>query len=205
MNVNIIDKAKFISGHITGNSIADLGSEDTNWEENLHKHIEKFVKRIILRVDKYGNPHIIADFNKRFKLKNKADTILAIEVIEHLENPLQFLKNCRDSIKKGGKIIITTPNASGIPEMISSCTMEKIDMIEKKLYEISNNYRKPYPHRHFYSWNKHNFYALISLAGLKVEKFEYISFYWSKNIFFKFISNQITFLKPEMFIVLRKK
>jgi 2-polyprenyl-3-methyl-5-hydroxy-6-metoxy-1,4-benzoquinol methylase len=47
---------------------------------------------------------ITMDLGKRF------DTIVAGEIIEHLENPGQFLRNMRKHLKDDGVIIISTPN-----------------------------------------------------------------------------------------------
>jgi len=38
------------------------------------------------------------------------DEVFAGHVIEHLENPLQFLKKCRRVLRRGGMITIVTPN-----------------------------------------------------------------------------------------------
>lgn len=42
--------------------------------------------------------------------KVKADNITAGEIIEHLDNPVKFLRNCYEKLDKGGRLIITTPN-----------------------------------------------------------------------------------------------
>ncbi len=56
------------------------------------------------------------DLNYDFaKLINRHfDLIVAIEVIEHLYSPVQFLKNVRLLLKEKGYIIITTPNLDSI-------------------------------------------------------------------------------------------
>ena len=36
--------------------------------------------------------------------------ILAIEIIEHIENPQQFLRECNSLLINGGYLILTTPN-----------------------------------------------------------------------------------------------
>jgi ubiquinone/menaquinone biosynthesis C-methylase UbiE len=41
---------------------------------------------------------------------NYFDTILAGEIIEHVEQPLQFLRNCRRLLKSGGLLVLSTPN-----------------------------------------------------------------------------------------------
>ena len=38
------------------------------------------------------------------------DTIIAGELIEHLENPSSFLRGCLSILKNSGKLLITTPN-----------------------------------------------------------------------------------------------
>ncbi len=38
------------------------------------------------------------------------DAVVAVEVIEHLENPLSFLRICQQFTRPGGTIILSTPN-----------------------------------------------------------------------------------------------
>ena len=40
------------------------------------------------------------------------EAIAAIEVIEHLENPREFLRQCREIIPPGGFMFVTTPNVT---------------------------------------------------------------------------------------------
>ena len=48
--------------------------------------------------------------NKKFRLKkNFFDTILYLDVIEHIENDLIEVKNAYKSLRKGGKLIINVP------------------------------------------------------------------------------------------------
>ncbi len=46
-----------------------------------------------------------------FDLERSFDTIVAGELIEHLENPGLFLDTCRRHIKPGGRLVLTTPYA----------------------------------------------------------------------------------------------
>jgi SAM-dependent methyltransferase len=39
-------------------------------------------------------------------------TIAAVEIIEHLENPRAFLRECREIVPPGGHLLVTTPNVT---------------------------------------------------------------------------------------------
>jgi len=54
--------------------------------------------------------YIRADLNFPLPIKGKFDTIIALEIIEHLYNVNTFLNECYRLLKKGGKLIISTPN-----------------------------------------------------------------------------------------------
>jgi|TARA_B110000879_G_scaffold211061_1_gene302663 2-polyprenyl-3-methyl-5-hydroxy-6-metoxy-1,4-benzoquinol methylase len=38
------------------------------------------------------------------------DVIISIEVIEHVNNPIEYLKKCNEILRKGGNLYLTTPN-----------------------------------------------------------------------------------------------
>jgi SAM-dependent methyltransferase len=59
-----------------------------------------------------NSPDIIVDLNKKnFPLKNNSvDIIIAGEFIEHLLNPLKFIRECYRILKKGGFMVLPTPN-----------------------------------------------------------------------------------------------
>lgn len=60
------------------------------------------------------------NFNEDFKVPgNKFDVVLAVEVIEHLENPRHFIRELKKVTKKGGKIIISTPNPYSLLSILS--------------------------------------------------------------------------------------
>ena len=56
-------------------------------------------------------PFYPADLSKGIPLPDESfDCIVSIEVIEHIENHTQFMKELMRVAKKGGTIIVTTPN-----------------------------------------------------------------------------------------------
>ena len=61
------------------------------------------------------------DLNSKFadRFQTEAfDGILAIEIIEHLENSLAFLRQCNSILKTDGYLLITTPNILGSESLV---------------------------------------------------------------------------------------
>ncbi len=60
-----------------------------------------------------NNAHFeVADLTK-FREKEKYDLILCVDVMEHIEEDVQVLKNYCQSLKKGGMLLISTPSDQG--------------------------------------------------------------------------------------------
>lgn len=50
------------------------------------------------------------DLNADFDFQEKYDVVLAVEIIEHLENPFHFIRQLQRHLKPDGFIVLTTPN-----------------------------------------------------------------------------------------------
>lgn len=46
------------------------------------------------------------------------DTVVAGEFIEHLEDPLGFLRRVREVLAPGGRLVLSTPNPTGLPVLL---------------------------------------------------------------------------------------
>jgi len=53
------------------------------------------------------------------------DVIVAAELLEHLEEPVSFLRQCRSILKDGGLLVLSTPNPNSPIERILTLTMSR--------------------------------------------------------------------------------
>ncbi len=58
------------------------------------------------------------DLNGNFNFNKKYNLIIAVEIIEHLENPSHFIRKMKDHLKPNGIIILTTPNVNSFFDRI---------------------------------------------------------------------------------------
>ena len=62
----------------------------------------------------YSDVNIINEIYLNSKNKNYYDVIMFYHVIEHLENPIEYLEKIYGSLKKNGILIIGTPNCNSL-------------------------------------------------------------------------------------------
>lgn len=62
---------------------------------------------------------IEGDLNEQIMLKGAFDLVLAVEVIEHLENPRATARQLFDLLEPGGYCIVTTPNQESIRSLLA--------------------------------------------------------------------------------------
>ena len=62
-----------------------------------------------------------ADLNGRFEeaVDGPADLVVAMEIVEHLENPRAFLRSCFACLRPGGTLFLTTPNIDSTYSAVS--------------------------------------------------------------------------------------
>jgi len=156
--------------------ILDLSSADFTVGGNLHKALKERItnknyKLIGVDIVKNENVDITANLNKKFPFPDDyADNIVAGDILEHMENPFYFLQECKRVLKKGGNLLIITPN------MMSLAYFLKPDF---------SQYREADPH--LYSWNIPILKTLIEKSDLKINQIFYFNAHWGRNLFKRFL------------------
>ena len=98
------------------------------------------------------------------------DVITALDVIEHLLNPFEFLKSCEKLMTKNGRIIISTPNIHSL--------RSKIAFFLKGRYTgfFGRNFNSGHPiyDQHIWPANKHIIQYYSKLNNLEIESKCYV-------------------------------
>jgi SAM-dependent methyltransferase len=61
------------------------------------------------------------------------DLVAAVEIIEHLESPIAFLRNVRSLLKPGGAALVTTPNMDSAPARVRFLLSGKLHMMDERV------------------------------------------------------------------------
>lgn len=75
-----------------------------------------------------------------------ADVVILLEVVEHLNNPWQGLKNIAATIKPGGFLILTTPNPGWSDSRLSLLRKGVLTMFTQKDLDVNHHVFTPWRH-----------------------------------------------------------
>jgi 2-polyprenyl-3-methyl-5-hydroxy-6-metoxy-1,4-benzoquinol methylase len=75
------------------------------------------------------------DLNKDFSDLGRFDCVVAIEIVEHLENHFHFIRNIENILADGGMVYMTTPNVESSLSRVKFFLNGNLDFFNKK--EIS--------------------------------------------------------------------
>ena len=105
-----------------GNSLLDVGAGQCKFKDNC-KHL-KYISQDLCKYDgidegkwDYNNIDIKSDITK-IPLKSKSiDAVLCTDVFEHIPDAVKAVKEITRLLKKGGKLIISTPFSCNIHQL----------------------------------------------------------------------------------------
>jgi len=170
-------------------TLLDLGARD----QFLKKFISNDIK--YTGVDRFqnDNDNLIIDLDNDFhKIKEKYDVITALDVIEHLDDPLKFYKNCREYSKK--LLLINFPNQAYYEVRLNF-------LFRGKLTNKFHFSGKPNDDRHRWFTNFNNINKFIKNNKDPNSKFKIINVYKTRNklFFLYFIEKILGKIFPQFF------
>lgn len=89
--------------------VLDVGGKKENKRGKFRPPLDKVDSWKYLNIDKSTNPDYLCSVDDIPIEDESFDIVLLAEVLEHLENPIDVLKECKRVLKKNGKIVITMP------------------------------------------------------------------------------------------------
>ncbi|VVB99081.1 Ubiquinone biosynthesis O-methyltransferase [uncultured archaeon] len=145
------------------------------------KFIEKFGRGNVYGVDietKKDSGHYKRASAEKIPFKNGFfDSVFAGELIEHLEKPGKFVSEANRVLKKGGALILTTPNRGSLVNRVFRNYETKVHLslfdyaalrglLEKNGFEVREYFCLPYSEENAYgSRNKWTFFFRNLLHG----------------------------------------
>jgi 2-polyprenyl-3-methyl-5-hydroxy-6-metoxy-1,4-benzoquinol methylase len=95
------------------------------------------------------------------------DLVNSNQVLEHVQNPGIYLKNCNRVLRKGGYLIISIPNVINLAFLCEQLSTKLNDKFKTLARDVLNNYSKE--SHHVQAWDPASFVRLLGSTG-----FEYI-------------------------------
>jgi len=138
-------------GCATGDLIAELKDRGCEvWGVDLDKNAVNFAKKYLKLENVYA-----MSCDEFFKLPNlpKFDLIIFFELLEHLDNPLEFIQNIKKILKEDGTIVMSTPSRERI---------------------LANLWQSDFPPHHLTRWNENAIFNLFEKIGFKITRICYV-------------------------------
>ncbi len=161
-----------------GQSIIEVGCGPGNFLEMARKLVKtvygtEYNSEALLNARKKGL-HVFGMDDDLIEIKGKLDAAFSFHVIEHVADPISFMRELISNVKPGGLVGISVPNSEGPIRYITPCIEDM-------------------PPHHATRWSLRTFESLANKLSLSVERvaFEplsrrnhyYYSYYWVNSFF----------------------
>lgn len=100
--------------------------------------------------------------NMKFK-KNSFDAINLGDIIEHIKDPKEFLKECLKILKKDGILMVSTPNTNSFFPKATKWLYDKLRIM----------WSHPTPPYHLFDFSDKNLIVLLEKNNLEIKKITY--------------------------------
>jgi ubiquinone biosynthesis O-methyltransferase len=144
--------------------LADMGL-------NVHA-IDVLEKSIEVAKEFSNSPKItyeVRDIIKEPFLEESFDCITFLETIEHVENPATFFREFHRILKKNGYLVISTPNATSLKNVLYALSYRKKSKQKQVIKEISEETLGTGTQlEHIYNWDFPTLVRLLDRCGFEV-------------------------------------
>ena len=97
------------------------------------------------------------------------DGVIFLETIEHVENPAQFLREFHRILRTNGHLIVSTPNATSIKNLLYALSYRRKQKQKQLIKEISEETLGTGIHiEHIYNWDFQTLVRLLDRCGFDV-------------------------------------
>jgi 2-polyprenyl-3-methyl-5-hydroxy-6-metoxy-1,4-benzoquinol methylase len=163
---------------IEGNKVLDVGCAAGNLTKriadmgfNVHAIdvLEKSIEIAKVFCNSEKITYEVKDILKEPFPKESFDCITFLETIEHVESPAQFFKEFHKILKTNGHLIISTPNATSVKNLLYALSYRKKDKQKKLIKEISEETLGTGTQmEHIYNWDFQTLVRLLDRCGFDV-------------------------------------
>lgn len=126
-------KVMWLNAHPNG-KLLDVGCGNGSFLAVMKKlgwnvsGVEPDVNAAIIAMDRLAAPISIGTLEKANFLDNSFDAITAHHVIEHMHDPIGFLRESLRILKPGGKLVVTTPNVGSLGHRVFRMSWRDLDV-----------------------------------------------------------------------------
>ncbi len=153
--------------------VLDIGCGDGDYAYNLHKMgFDVLAGDMDVERFRYHNQIKFQKCNITEKLPfedNSFDYILLVEVIEHLKNPYDVIRELRRILRPGGGLILSTPNILNLKSRIRFLFEGCWEYFREIPLEHSQNPKEVIWNLHLIPWRYHELEYLLHYNGFKVD------------------------------------
>jgi 2-polyprenyl-3-methyl-5-hydroxy-6-metoxy-1,4-benzoquinol methylase len=130
---------KVLSARLTGvGSLVDIGCGTGELWKVAGKLFSRYIGIDLVRYDGFPNSERFVSCNLEdysISLPSEvADTVVALETIEHLDNPRAFMRELVRLVKPGGWIVVTTPNQLSILSKMTLVLKNQFNAFQEASY-----------------------------------------------------------------------
>ena len=121
-----------------GGVVVDIGCGAGRLRAALGDRPSRYVGVDAVRYDEFpsGAEFLVADFDRDVVPLDDgtADTVVALETIEHLENPRRLMRELTRIARPGGTVLVSTPNQVSLLSLLTVVTKHRFNAFQDRDY-----------------------------------------------------------------------